>query len=210
MTEAIAHIIESLLFVSDTPLSVKRLAEVLETEDLDAVRGALRRLSDEYDRRQGGFYLSEVAGGYQLRTRPEHKEWIRRLLQSGPARLSKAAMETLAVIAYRQPVLRSDVEHIRGVDCGGVLRVLLERKIIKILGRKEMPGRPLLYGTTRKFLEMFNLRDLRDLPTPRELAKDHAGTTDAAAPNDGTDAPDGPPETAAGQAAGDAPPEKNT
>ena len=207
MTEAIAPIIESLLFVSDTPLSVKRLAEILETEDLDAVRSALKALADEYDRRQGGFCLSEVAGGYQFRTRPEHREWIRRLLQSGPARLSKAAMETLAVIAYRQPVLRSDVEHIRGVDCGGVLRVLLERKLIKILGRKEMPGRPLLYGTTRKFLEMFNLRDLRDLPTPAEITKEGAGIPAPALPGAGAEEA---AETAALQDAPDEAQEKNT
>ena len=207
MTEAIAPIIESLLFVSDTPLSVRRLAEILETEDLEAVRSALNALADEYDRRQGGFRLSEVAGGYQFRTRPEHREWIRRLLQSGPARLSKAAMETLAVIAYRQPVLRSDVEHIRGVDCGGVLRVLLERKLIKILGRKEMPGRPLLYGTTRKFLEMFNLRDLRDLPTPGEFTKEGTGTPAPSPPGAGAEAP---PETAALQDAPDESPAKNT
>lgn len=181
MNDDIRHIIESLLFVSETPLSIGRMAEVLELDDLAAVRAAVGRLADEYERRKGGFYLSEVAGGYQLRTRPEHKEWIQRMLQSGPSRLSKAAMETLAIVAYRQPVLRSDVEHIRGVDCGGVLRVLLERKIIKILGRKEMPGRPLLYGTTRKFLEMFNLRDLKDLPTPKELSPEKSGTDNAPA-----------------------------
>lgn len=176
MNDDLRHIIESLLFASESPLSIRRMAEVLETEDLSAVKAAVDRLSDEYERRRGGFYLTAVAGGYQLRTRPEHKEWIRRLHRSSPTRLSRAAMETLAVVAYKQPVLRSDIEHIRGVDCGGVLRVLLERKIIKILGRKEMPGRPLLYGTTRKFLEMFNLKDLKDLPTPRELAPEKSGT----------------------------------
>lgn len=182
MNDDIRHIIESLLFVSETPLSIGRMAEVLELDDLAAVRTAVRKLADEYERRRGGFYLSEVAGGYQLRTRPEHKEWIQRMLQSGPSRLSKAAMETLAIVAYKQPVLRSDVEHIRGVDSGGVLRVLLERKIIKILGRKEMPGRPLLYGTTRKFLEMFNLRDLKDLPTPKELSPEKSGSSNAPEP----------------------------
>lgn len=193
MNQDIKHIIESLLFVSETPLSIRRMAEVLDLDDLAAVRNAVRRLSDEYDRRKGGFYLSEVAGGYQLRTRPEHKAWIQRMLQSGPSRLSRAAMETLAIVAYRQPVLRSDVEHIRGVDCGGVLRALLERKIIKILGRKEMPGRPLLYGTTRKFLEIFNLKDLKDLPTPKELAPEKSGTSDAPA-TDGSPFPEAPKE----------------
>jgi len=208
VNDDITPIIESLLFVADTPLSIARMAEILEQDDHADVRDAVRRLADEYDRRQGGFYLCEVAGGYQLRTRPEHKQWIRRMLRSGPARLSRAAMETLAIVAYRQPVLRSDVEHIRGVDCGGVLRVLLERKIIKILGRKEMPGRPLLYGTTRKFLEMFNLKDLKDLPTPKELAPEKPGTPGALVQDElrfseaPEEIPDGP--------AADGTPEKNT
>ncbi len=176
MKEDIKHIIEGLLFVAEGPLSPGRMAEILELENTAAVREALNQLGDEYERRRGGFYLAAVAGGYQLRTRPEWREWIQRMLQSGPARLSRAAMETLAIIAYKQPVLKSDVEHIRGVDCGGVLRALLERKLIKILGRKEMPGRPLLYGTTRKFLEIFNLKDLKDLPTPKEIAPETSGT----------------------------------
>jgi segregation and condensation protein B len=96
-------------------------------------------------------------------------EWIKRLLQPKPQRLSKAALETLAIIAYKQPVIRSDIEQLRGVDCGGVLRVLLERKFIRVLGRKEIPGRPLIYATTKRFLEVFGLKNLRDLPTPKEI-----------------------------------------
>jgi segregation and condensation protein B len=96
-------------------------------------------------------------------------QWIKLLLQPKPLRLSKAALETLAIIAYKQPVIRSDVEHIRGVDCGGVLRVLLERKFIRVLGRKEIPGRPLIYATTKRFLEVFDLKNLKDLPTPKEI-----------------------------------------
>jgi len=125
-------------------------------------------LQADYDSRKGGFYLAEVAGGYQFRTRPEYTVWIRRLVAPKPVRLSKAALETLAIIAYKQPIIRSDVEHIRGVDCGGVLRQLLERKLIRVLGRKEIAGRPLIYATTRKFLETFELRDLKDLPHPRK------------------------------------------
>jgi segregation and condensation protein B len=123
----------------------------------------------DYEARQGGFYLNQVAGGYQIRTRSEYTQWIKRLLQPRPLRLSKAALETLAIIAYKQPVIRSDVEHIRGVDCGGVLRVLLERKFIRVLGRKEIPGRPLIYATTKRFLEVFDLKNLKDLPTPKEI-----------------------------------------
>ena len=96
-------------------------------------------------------------------------EWIKRLLQPKPLHLSKAALETLAIIAYKQPVIRSDIEHIRGVDCGGVLRVLLERKFIRVLGRRELPGRPLIYATTKRFLEIFGLKNLEDLPTPKEI-----------------------------------------
>jgi segregation and condensation protein B len=123
----------------------------------------------DYETRQGGFYLNLVAGGYQIRTRPEYMEYIKRLLQPKPQRLSKAALETLAIIAYKQPVIRADIEHLRGVDCGGVLRVLLERKFIRVLGRKEIPGRPLIYATTKRFLEVFGLKNLKDLPTPKEI-----------------------------------------
>jgi segregation and condensation protein B len=123
----------------------------------------------DYETRQGGFYLNPVAGGYQIRTRPEYMEYIKRLLQPKPQRLSKAALEALAIIAYKQPVIRADIEHLRGVDCGGVLRVLLERKFIRVLGRKEIPGRPLIYATTKRFLEVFGLKNLKDLPTPKEI-----------------------------------------
>ena len=115
------------------------------------------------------FYLHEVAGGYQVRTRPEYTPWIKRLIQPRPFRLSKAALETLATVAYKQPIIRSDVEQVRGVDCGGVLKVLLERGLIRVLGRKEIPGRPLIYGTTKRFLEVFDLKTLKDLPTPKEI-----------------------------------------
>ncbi|MFW5636068.1 MAG: SMC-Scp complex subunit ScpB [Thermodesulfobacteriota bacterium] len=169
MRDELKHIIESLLFVSEAPLSVDRIRDVLDLKDTGPVTEALDQLAAEYESRKGGFFLREVAGGFQIRTRPEYKDWIKRLLQSSPARLSKAALETLAIIAYKQPVLRSDIEYIRGVDSGGVLRMLLERKIIKVLGRKDIPGRPMIYGTTQQFLAMFDLKDLKDLPTPKEI-----------------------------------------
>jgi len=165
----IKNIIESLLFASDEPLTIDRLKQIITDAESQELRGTLEELAADYEARQGGFYLNEVAGGYQIRTRPEYKEWIKRLLQPRPQRLSKAALETLAIIAYKQPVIRSDVEHIRGVDCGGVLRVLLERKFIRVLGRKEIPGRPLIYATTKRFLEVFDLKNLKDLPTPKEI-----------------------------------------
>lgn len=163
------QIVESLLFVAEEPLTVERIRSIIAVVTPDEVGSALSDLSDEYDTRDGGFYLREVAGGYQLRTRPEYTQWIKRLLQPKQQRLSKAALETLAIIAYKQPVMRSDVDYLRGVDCGGIMRMLLERKFIRILGRKEIPGRPMFYGTTRYFLEVFDLKDLKDLPTPKEI-----------------------------------------
>ncbi|MCU0590556.1 MAG: SMC-Scp complex subunit ScpB [Desulfobacterales bacterium] len=163
------NIVESLLFVADEPLGPERLKKILEPAEAGAIAEAVAALKADYESRQGGFYLAEVAGGYQFRTRPEYTAWIRRLVDPKPVRLSRAALETLAIIAYKQPVIRSDVEHIRGVDCGGVLRQLLERKLVRVLGRKEIAGRPLIYATTRKFLETFDLKDLKDLPTPKEI-----------------------------------------
>lgn len=167
--EDLKNIIESLLFVAEEPLSPERIRKLVGPVEAAEIHQALAALLADYDSRRGGFFLSEVAGGFQFRTRPEYTAWIRRLLDPKPVRLSKAALETLAIIAYKQPVIRTDVEHIRGVDCGGVLRQLLERKLIRVLGRKEIAGRPLIYATTKRFLETFDLKDLKDLPTPREV-----------------------------------------
>jgi len=167
--EDIKNIIESLLFVAEEPLTLDRFKQILTQAETKQIRNALEEISIEYEERNGGFYLHEVAGGYQVRTRPEYTPWIKRLIQPKPFRLSKAALETLAIVAYKQPIIRSDVEQVRGVDCGGVLRVLLERGFIRVLGRKEIPGRPLIYGTTRRFLEVFDLKTLKDLPTPKEI-----------------------------------------
>jgi segregation and condensation protein B len=186
------NIIESLLFVAEDPLSVDRLANVLDSADKKAIKEALQVLMFEYEARQGAFALHEVAGGYQFRSRPEYVPWIKRLIQPKSSRLSKAALETLAIIAYKQPIIRSDVEHLRGVDSGGVLRMLLERKLIRVLGRKEIPGRPLIYATTKQFLEVFDLKNLRDLPTPKEIEAlgrslaEKTGDEDDAGPADET------------------------
>lgn len=165
----IKYIIESLLFVSDGPLSLERIKKVLETPDIKEIKNAIAELSEEYELRKGGFVLREIAGGFQLRTRPEYSPWIKKMVQPGSQRLSKASLETLAIIAYKQPIIRSDIEYIRGVDCGGILRMLMEKKLIRVLGKKEIPGRPLIYATTKQFLEIFDLRDLKDLPTPKEI-----------------------------------------
>ena len=167
--EDIKNIIESLLFVAEDPLTIDSIKKVLDSTDSNAIRNVLNELSSEYEARKGGFFLREVAGGYQIRTRPEYSQWIKRLLRPNPLRLSNAALETLAIVAYKQPVIRSDIEHLRGVDCGGILRMLLERKLIRVVGRKEIPGRPMIYTTTKKFLELFELKDLKDLPSPKEI-----------------------------------------
>ena len=162
-------IIESLLFVAETPLKIEKIKSVLEITDRQPIRDALTSLAEDYESGKRGFFLAEVAGGFQIRTRPEYSQWVRRLKETRPARLSRAAMETLSIVAYKQPVLRSDVEYLRGVDSGGTLRTLLERGLIRILGRKDLPGRPIIYGTTRQFLELFDLKDLNELPSLKDL-----------------------------------------
>jgi len=181
--ENIKPIIESLLFVAEEPLTVDRIKSILAQAETAEILKAANELAAEYEERHGGFYLDEVAGGYQIRTRPEYTEWIKKLIQPKPLRLSKAALETLVIIAYKQPIIRSDIEHIRGVDCGGVLRVLLERKLVRILGRKEIAGRPLIYSTTKRFLEVFDLKSLRDLPTPKEIEDLGTAATEKTAAN---------------------------
>jgi len=162
-------VIESLIFVSESPLSLERIKEVLGEVSKRDVQRLLSELKADYEANPRGFTLEEVAEGFQFRTRPAHAEWIKRLKKTRPPAMSQPALETLAIVAYRQPVVRTDVEKIRGVDSGGVLRTLLERKLIKILGKKDVPGRPLVYGTSKQFLEMFGLKDLSSLPTLKDV-----------------------------------------
>jgi len=163
------HIIESLIFVSGNPLSMEQIKSVVPGADTKEIKSCLAELINEYEEREGGFYLRHVAGAYQFRSRPEYRDYVTKLVQATPLRLSKAALETLAVIAYKQPVIRADIEHIRGVDCGGIIRTLMEHKLVRVLGRKDIPGRPLIYSTTKRFLELFDLSSLRDLPTLKEI-----------------------------------------
>jgi segregation and condensation protein B len=190
-------IIESLLFVADKPMSVEKLAEIIEEADTKAIRAALEALLEAFSNPGRGFRLHEVAGGYQFRTHPECQAYIRRMLKPAPSRLSRAALETLAIIAYKQPIIRSDIEHIRGVDSGGVLRVLMEKKLVRVLGRREIPGRPLIYATTKHFLEVFDLKNLRDLPTPKEIEELTAQEAGLEAPSEEDRQPTTPPEVAA-------------
>jgi segregation and condensation protein B len=165
--ERLKTIVESLLFASDRPLALPQLRSLTGERNLGAIQAALDGLIADY--RDRGVVLGELAGGYQFRTHPSSAEYVQRLIAGRPVRLSRAQLETLAIIAYRQPVTRPEIDEIRGVDCGGTLKILLDRSLIRVLGKKEEPGRPLLYGTSKEFLEFFNLKDLRDLPTLREF-----------------------------------------
>jgi segregation and condensation protein B len=160
--------VEALLFVSRAPLSISALSEVVGCSPA-ALREGVARLGERYAEGRSGIVLSEVAGGYQLRSAESQKDRVRQLLGVKPQRLTRAAMETLALVAYRQPITRPEIEEVRGVDCGAVLKALLERGMLRILGKKEEPGRPLLYGTTREFLSLFGLGSLSALPTLREF-----------------------------------------
>ena len=164
------QILEALLFAADEPLTLDRLRECAGLEEGREARELLGGLRAEYEATGRAFSLQEVAGGWQLLTRPVFAPHLARL-QRRPdrARLTVAALETLAVIAYRQPVLRTDVEKVRGVACGEMLRALMERDLVRVTGRAEEPGAPLLYGTTARFLAEFGLRSLKDLPTARDL-----------------------------------------
>ncbi|MBK7758134.1 MAG: SMC-Scp complex subunit ScpB [Deltaproteobacteria bacterium] len=161
--------VEAVLFASDAPVSFESLAKALGEPPPEALRGAISTLRESYLRRGAGLRLHEVADGYQLRTVAQAAPYVAAARGARPFRLSKAAVETLAIVAYRQPVTRTEVEDIRGVDSGGIMRTLLEKQLLAVMGRREEPGRPLLYGTTPLFLELFGLKDLSDLPTLRDL-----------------------------------------
>ena len=162
-------LIEAFIFASDSPLSLDRLSVLLELPKAE-MRPVIADLVAEYSNADRGFHLAEVAGGYQFRTAPELAPYLRKLNRDRTVKLSKPALETLAIIAYRQPITRAEIEYLRGVDSGGVMKTLLERNLLRILGKKDVPGRPLMYGTSKQFLEFFGLRDLNDLPTLKEFA----------------------------------------
>lgn len=167
--ENISSIIEALLLASESPVTVEKICTVLDGVEKKEVEEAIAALKAGYDERASGISIQDIAGGYQLRTRPELASWIKKLKGSKPATLSPAALETLAIVAYRQPIVKADIEGIRGVDVSAPLKGLLEKKLIRIVGRMDVPGKPIIYGTTKKFLEVFNLKELADLPTMREL-----------------------------------------
>lgn len=166
---SLSAIIECIVFTAETALSLDRLCEMLPEFERDEVKAALAILVETYEERDGGIHLVEIAGGWQFRTRTGFQEYVTRHVKAKSAKFSQSALETLAIVSYRQPITRAEVEHLRGVDCGGVLKSLLEKRLVKILGKKDIPGRPLIYGTSKEFLEVFGLKDLKSLPTLKEI-----------------------------------------
>jgi segregation and condensation protein B len=159
------NVVEALLFASDVPLEAERIREVLDLENVAAARGLVEELMAHYESQARGLAIVEIGGGYRMVTRPELAPWLVRLARARTrVRLSRPALETLAIIAYKQPVSRPELDAVRGVNSDAVLDNLLERRLIRIGGRKEAPGRPFLYETTREFMVAFGLRDLNDLP----------------------------------------------
>jgi segregation and condensation protein B len=169
MTKSLKLIVEAMLYAAEKPLSAREIHSIIPDAKLPDIKSALKVLQYEYEAMGRSFTLKEVANGYQFRSRSEYGSYIMKMLQRSPNRLSKASMETLAIIAYKQPILRQEVERLRGVDVGGILRALLEKDLIRIMGRKNLPGKPLIYGTTKKFLEVFDLKDIESLPKLKEF-----------------------------------------
>ena len=212
--------LEALLFIGGSPLSLDRLKGIFEEEPKERIEEQLQTLKADYEARGAGVMLVEVANGWQLATCPDQASWIRKFKTvKVSTRLSRPALETLAIIAYKQPVTRPEIEAIRGVNIGGIVRNLMERRLVKIVGKKDVPGKPMLYGTSTEFLEYFGLKDLSSLPTLREFQEleaseeamlpEAAAMTDeadelleAGAPVEGEDAP----ETGENENAGDAEP----
>ena len=185
--EQLKSVLESLFFASEGPLTPAQLGEILAGVERKEIVSAVEELSSEYDAAGRGFRLTEVAGGYQLRTARENAEWVKKLYREKPARMTRATLETLAIIAYRQPITRAEIEAVRGVDVDGVVATLLERRLIRIVARKDIPGRPFLYGTTPEFLELFNLKDLSHLPTLKEMEEMAAPPPEPEAPPDSSE-----------------------
>ncbi len=185
-------LVEAVLLAADEPLSPRKLARAADLADAAEARKLLRKLQELYDRDGCAFQVEEIAGGFQLLSRPEYHRWLVRLRAGQDLRLTAAARETLAIVAYRQPIVRADIEAIRGVHCGETLRLLMEKGLIRIAGRDTSLGRPQLYGTTRKFLQFFGLKSLKDLPEVEDLkvpdrsaAAAPSGSDDEGAPEEG-------------------------
>lgn len=183
--------VEAVLLILKEPHGARRIAELADIGDATRVRTIISELNRHYERRGRAFQIRQVAGGYQMLTRPQFAKWIRRLQHVGmPDRLSSSALETLAVIAYRQPLGRAEIDAIRGVHSGEVLRQLMERDLVKIAGRSEELGRPFLYATTRQFLKLFGLGSLDDLPAAGQLRRQKPSDNDTPLPAGSPSLPD--------------------
>lgn len=168
--DEVKRIVEAVLFATQEPISVRKLSDIVGDTDVKTVQDVIRQLREEYDAHDRVFQIEEIANGYQLLSRPEYHEWISKIRKkSGENRLSQQALETLAIIAYKQPIIRADIEAIRGVQSGQMIRTLIEKNLVKITGRDEVLGRPLLYGTTTQFLNYFGLKSIKDLPKVEDL-----------------------------------------
>ena len=167
--DQVKYIIECLIFTSDTPLTVEKIKAVLEDKSKKEIKVLIEELIQDYQNLDRGIFIREVANGFQFCTKPEYAHLIQKLRKTKPYSLTQPTLETLAIIAYRQPVTKAEIELVRGVDCGGVLRTLLEKKLIAIKGKKEVIGRPFLYATTSRFLEVFGLENLSSLPSIEEI-----------------------------------------
>jgi segregation and condensation protein B len=169
--EKLLAIIESLIFASEKPLKTKYIEQVMSIIDLEGItiQELIEQLKTKFSYEDSGIELVEVAEGWQFRTKPAFAEWIKRLNTVKPFKLSQPAMETLAIIAYRQPITRAEIDYVRGVDSGAVIKTLLDKRLIKIVGKKELPGRPIVYGTTQEFLEVFGLKDISALPNLQDI-----------------------------------------
>jgi len=168
--------LEAALFASDEPLTLRRLADVAGLADVAEARRLVHKLRGLYEKGNSAFAVEELAGGFQLFSRPEFHPWLARMRHTqNDLRLSPAARETMAIVAYRQPIMRADIEAIRGVQCGEVLRLLMEKGLLRIAGRHDSLGRPVLYGTTKRFLQAFGLRNLTDLPAAEQLRQPPTG-----------------------------------
>lgn len=167
-------VLESFLFLSGEPITLSAIKDVIELPESE-IKRLLDELIIEYSELNKGLLIVEIANGYQMVTNPEYEEWVKKFRSTHiSSRLSMPALETLAIIAYKQPIIRAEIEQIRGVNSDSAIRTLLEKRLVKIMGRKEAPGRPFLYGTTREFLQYFGLKDLTELPTFKDLVREEA------------------------------------
>jgi len=167
-------LIEALLFVSGDPVTLSVLKNTTDFSEID-LKHSLDELIMEYKQKDSGVLIIEIANGYQMITNPLYSRWLKKFTSTTTSnRLSMPSLETLAIIAYKQPIIKAELEHIRGVNTDGVIKTLLDKRLIKIMGRKEVPGKPLLYGTTQEFLQYFGIKDLTELPTLKELAREEA------------------------------------